>query len=130
VSADTNTPGAGSSAARQALLLRIAAVFVLAVGLIAAEVAYWQGTRSGNSVDDPSMLGYDKAAARQVGTLYGQQGVIVQGWSDDLKTPRTQAVIIVAATLLVSGGCFYIASLLTRRMATSAESLGGADSDQ
>ena len=115
--------------ARQARRLRIAAVFVLAFGLIGAEVAYLRGTRSGNSVDDPSMLGYDKAAARQVGTLYGQQGVIVQGWSDDLKKPGTQAVIIVAATLLVAGCCLYIASLLAAGRATSGGSLGGTDSD-
>jgi hypothetical protein len=106
------------------------AVFVLAVGLIGAEITYLRGTRSGNSLDDASMLGYDKAAARQVGTLYGQQGVIVQGWSDDLKKPETQAVIMVAATLLVSGGCFYIASLLAAGKTTSGESVGGADSVQ
>jgi hypothetical protein len=58
------------------------------------------------------MLGYDKAEARQVGTLYGQQGVIVQEWSDDLKQPGTQAVIIVVAAALVAGGCFYFARLL------------------
>jgi hypothetical protein len=106
------------------------AVCVLAVGLIGAEVTYLRGTRSGNSLDDPSLLGFDKAAARQVATLYGQQGVIVQGWSNDLAKPGTQAVIIVAATLLVSGVCFYIASLLAAGRTTSGESLGGAGSDQ
>ena len=60
------------------------------------------------------MLGYDKAASRQVGTLFGQQGVIVQQWSNDLKQPGAQAVIVVAAAALVAGGCFYVARLMER----------------
>ena len=58
------------------------------------------------------MLGYDKAASRQAGTLYGQQGVMVQQWSDDLKEPGTQAVVIVVASVLMAGGCLYMAKLV------------------
>jgi flagellar basal body-associated protein FliL len=112
MTANIKAPSPGSSARRRALRLRIIAVVVLLLGIVGAEVIYWRGTRSGDSSDDPSMLGYDKAEARQVGTLYGQQGVIVQEWSDDLKQPGTQAVIIVVAAALVAGGCFYFARLL------------------
>jgi hypothetical protein len=91
--------------------LRIIAAVVLLLGIVGAEVIYLRG-RSADGSDDASMLGYDKAQARQVGTLYGQQGVIVQEWSDDLKQPGTQAGIVVGAAALVAGGCFYVARLL------------------
>lgn len=68
------------------------------------------------------MLGYDKAAARQVGTLFGQQGVIVQQWSGDLKKPGTQAVIIVAAAALAVSGCFHFARLFDNEGERSGKS--------
>jgi hypothetical protein len=96
---------------RPALRLRIIAVVVLVLGIAGAELVYWRGTRSPDLLDDASMIGYDKVTTRQVGTLFGQQGIIVQGWSDDLKKPGTQAIILVAAAVLVSGACFYVARL-------------------
>jgi flagellar basal body-associated protein FliL len=114
MTANIKTPGPGSSARRRALRLRIIAVIVLLLGIVGAELIYWRGTGSGDLSDDPSMLGYDKAASRQVGTLYGQQGVMVQEWSNDLKEPGTRAVIIVVAAALVAGGCFYFAWLLDK----------------
>lgn len=87
---------------------------VLVLGISGAEAVYFIGTRPDGSPEDASMLGYDKAAARQAGTLYGQQGIIVQSWADDLKRPGTQAVIIVVAAALAAGGCFYVSRLLDR----------------
>jgi hypothetical protein len=111
----SGTPISGSPARRVGRRLRIIAVVVLVLGIIVAEVIYVRGTRPGDGLDDPSMLGYDKAATRQVGTLYGQQGVIVQGWANDLKRPGTQAAIIVVGVALAAGGCFYFARLIDRR---------------
>lgn len=112
MTASTRTPGPGRSVRRRARRLRIIAAVVLLAGIVGAEAVYLRGTRSRDGSDDPSMLGYDKAEQRQVGTLFGQQGVIVQQWSDDLKRPGTQAVIIVVAATLAAGGCFYFARLL------------------
>jgi hypothetical protein len=66
--------------------------------------------------DDGALLGYDKAQARQVGTLYGQQGVIVQQWSDELKQPRTQAIIILGIAGLAAGACLYIAGQIASNL--------------
>ena len=44
--------------------------------------------------------------------LYGKQRELIEGWSNGLKQPGTQAIIIIAAAILVSGGCFYFARLL------------------
>lgn len=92
--------------------LRIAAVLFLILGIATADAIYLRGARSAALPDDPSLLGYDKVQARQVGTLYGQQGVLVQEWSDDLKQPRTQAIIIVVISALAAGVCFYVARLM------------------
>ncbi len=58
------------------------------------------------------MVGYNKPADRQMQILYGKRGELVEDWSNDLKRPGTQAVIIVAASALIAGGCFYFARLL------------------
>jgi hypothetical protein len=92
--------------------LRITAVLILILGIATGDAIYLRGIRTAALPDDPSLLGYDKIQTRQVGTLYGQQGVLVQEWSDDLKQPRTQAIIIVVISALLAGGCFYVARLL------------------
>lgn len=97
---------------RRARQFRIAAVIVLLLGLAGADVAYWLGSRSRDLSDDPLMFGNEKAQAQRMGTLYGNQGVMIQQWYEDLKNPDTQAIIIVAAAALVAGGCFYCARLL------------------
>ena len=58
------------------------------------------------------MVGYDKPEQRQMGILYGKQGELIEDWSNDLKQPGTQSVIIVVAAALVSASCFYFARLL------------------
>jgi hypothetical protein len=98
-----------SSPGQRARRLRIVAVFILLLGIAGAEVVYLFGNEPGRMPDDPSLLGYDKAQARQVGTLYGQQGVIAQEWSDELKQPRTQAIIILGIAGLAAGACLYVA---------------------
>jgi hypothetical protein len=113
MTANSDTPSPAPPARRVARRLRIIAGVILALGVVGAEVIYLRG-RSDSGLDDASMIGYDKAATRQVGTLYGQQGVIVQEWANDLKRPGTQAVITVVTAVLVAGGCFYLARLMDR----------------
>jgi len=101
-----------SSARRRARKLRITGVIVLALGFAGAGIIYWLGTRSPDVSDDLSMAGYDRAAERQMEILYGKQGELIEDWSNDLKQPGTQAIIIVVAAALIAGGCFYFARLL------------------
>jgi hypothetical protein len=102
----------GKMSVRRGRKLRVAAGLILVLGIGAADVIYWRGTRSTGLPDDPSLLGYDKVQARQLGTLYGQQGVLTQEWADDLKQPRTQAIIIVVISALAATACFYVAGLM------------------
>jgi len=98
----------GQSAKRPARL-RLAGVIVLALGIAGAGVVYWLGTRSPDMSDDLSMVGYNKAQTRQMEQLYGKSGLLIDEWFEDLKQPGTQATLIVAISVLIAGGCFYIA---------------------
>src|SRR5579863_4536853 len=105
-------PGAVSSTSRVAPRLRIIAIAVLALGIAAAELVYWHGTRAAELPDDPSLLQNEKAISRQAGILYGNQAALVQSWSDELKRPGVQATIIVVTAALLAAGCFYFARLI------------------
>jgi hypothetical protein len=100
-----------SPARRRARLFRIIAVIVLLLGIICAGWVYWLGTRSLDASDGISMLGYNKPEERQMGMLYGKQGELIENWSNDLKQPGTQAIIIAAASAIIAAGCFYFARL-------------------
>jgi flagellar basal body-associated protein FliL len=86
-------------------------VIVLVFGIAGAGVVYWLGTRSANLNDDLSMVGFNRAEQRQMGQLYGKMGLLIEEWSDDLKQPRTQAILIMAVSVLIAAGCFYFARL-------------------
>ena len=102
------TSGPTSSFSKGARL-KLAGVIVLGLGLVGAGVVYWLGTRSPDVSDDLSMVGYHKAQTRQMEQLYGKSGLLLDEWFDDLKQPGTQAVLIVAVSALIAGGCFYFA---------------------
>jgi len=87
-------------------------VIVLLLGISGACLVYWMGTRSPDLSDDLSMLGYNKAQTRQMGMLYGKSGLLIEEWSNDLKQPGTQAIIIATTSILITLGCFYFARLL------------------
>ena len=111
--AESTTPSdAVSSGSHLPHRLRIIAAVLMALGIALAEVIYWRGTRAPELPDDPSLLQNEKAIARQAGILYGNQAVVVQQWSDTLKRPGVEAGVIIAATALLSGGCFYLARLI------------------
>jgi hypothetical protein len=92
--------------------LRFIGVAVLVLGIGGAGLLYRIETRSADVMNDPSMAGFYKAQTRQMGELYGQMGLVTEGVFEDLKHPDTQAKIIVAVSILVAAGCFYLASLL------------------
>jgi hypothetical protein len=91
--------------------LRIAGIVVLLLGAGGAWLVYWLGIRSADVMDDPSMVGFYRAQNRQMGMLYGKMGLAVEQLFDDLKQPSTQAKIIVAVSVIVAAGCFYLARL-------------------
>jgi hypothetical protein len=97
---------------RRAKKLRIAGVIVLMLGIFTAGIIYWLGTRPPDVSGDLSMVSYDKPVRIQMERLYGKQGELIEGFSDDLKNPATQAVIIIVFSGLVAAGCFYFARLL------------------
>ena len=87
-------------------------VVVLVLGIGGAGILYWLRTRSPDFSNDLSMVGYNRAETRQMGRLYGKSGLLIEQWSNDLKQPGTQAIIIVVFSALISAGCFYFARLL------------------
>ncbi len=101
-----------SAPARRSARLRLVGTLVLALGIGGAGVAYWLGFRSTDSNDDLSMMGYNKAERRQMERLYGKMGALLDDWTDDLKRPGTQMVLIAGFSVLIAGGCFYFARLL------------------
>jgi len=90
----------------------MAGAIVLLLGLAGAGVVYWLGTRTANLGDDLSMAGYAKAETRQMGLLYGQQGLLIEELQNDLKQPGTQAVIIIIGAAIVAASIFYFARIL------------------
>ena len=84
---------------------------VLLLGLAGAGTVYWRGTHTGEPTEAELMPGNARAESHQMGLLYGNMGVLVSQWSDDLKQPGTQAAIIAGGSLLIAAGCFYFARL-------------------
>jgi hypothetical protein len=112
MSVNDKTPAHASSSAQRARRLRVIGVIVLALGIGGAGILYWLRTRSPDLTDDLSMVGYNRAQTRQMGQLYGKSGLLIEQWSEDLKQPGTQAILIVIFSTLITAGCFYLARLL------------------
>ena len=87
-------------------------IVVLDLGIGGAGVLYWLRTRSPDGSNDLSMQGFNRAEQRQMGQLYGNSGLLIEQWSDDLKQPGTQAILIAGFSIVVFAGCFYFARLL------------------
>jgi hypothetical protein len=104
------SPAPVSSAGRRARKLRVIGLIVLVMGIAGAGIVYW--TRSADVSGDLSMAGYNKPVERQMAILYGKQGELIEDWSDDLKQPGTQAVIIIVLSAGIASACFYFARLL------------------
>ncbi len=108
----STTPTPSPSRTRPGRRLRIIAAVVVVLGIFGADGVYFLGTRSPPSSDDPALLGNEKAQTRQEEILYGKQSVLIDNWTQELKKPGTQAVIVVVTAALVAGGCLYFARLL------------------
>jgi hypothetical protein len=112
MSVNDRTPGPVSSFKRRSRRLRLIGIVVLALGIGGAGILDWLRTRSPDVSDDLSMAGFNRAEQRQMGQLYGKSGQLIDAWSDDLKQPGTQAILIAGFSVVVFAGCFYFARLL------------------
>jgi len=84
----------------------------LILGMSGVGVVYWIAAGEQDLPDDTLAAGYYKSRARKVEQLYGQQGLLVEEWSEDLKRPGPQACIIIVTAAVIAGGCFYFARLM------------------
>lgn len=89
-------------------MLKLTGYAVLVLGLVVAGLVYWHGTRSKDLSDDPAMTAYNKAEARDMGMLYGNEGVLMDDCFKALKQPGTQAILIIAGSVVVAAGCFLL----------------------
>jgi hypothetical protein len=103
-----------AAAHRRARHCRVAAVVILVVGLISAGIVYWYGSRQAEADDlnDPAMLGFNRATERQMGVLYGKQGQLMEDLNDSLKEPGTQAILIIIGSVIIAVVCFQFARML------------------
>ena len=108
------------AARRRGRRYRIAAGIILVLGVLSAGLVYWLGSRAPDYSDDPSMLGFNRAADRQMGYLYGKQGQLIEDLTDSLKRPGTQAILIALAAAVVAVGCFYFARMLEHEATEAA----------
>ena len=111
---DETPPPASSS--RQSARLRMTGIIVLVLGLGGAALVYCMGSPAEeDSSADPSTAAAYKNGLRNTEENFGSTGVIVNDLWADLGHPGVQAILIIAGTSLVAGGCFYFARLLDDR---------------
>jgi drug/metabolite transporter (DMT)-like permease len=106
-----NSPQPNPPPARHPRRWQILALVLLLLGFLAAGWVWWQGRTAADLQDDPAMLGFNRRSHRQMGLLYGKSGYLIDDLLESLKQPGTQAVIILAATALLAGGCIFISRL-------------------
>ena len=99
-----------SSGPRRARL-RTVGVLVLLLGLAGAALVYWTGAPPPDWSADPSTARAYKTESRDIEINLGKMGLVLNDLMAALKRPGTQALLIAAASILVSSGCFYFARL-------------------
>ena len=110
--ANDQTDGFMSPGKLRARRFRLVGALIFLMGLAAASTVYWLGTRAPDLSNDPSMVGFDRAARRQIGVLYGRFGELTEDLSEYLKRPGVQAGIIVLVSAVLGYGCFFFARSL------------------
>jgi hypothetical protein len=103
-----------ASISRPGKTLRIIGLLVLVFGLSGAGLVYWRGAPPGNLSGDLDTARTSKRMERAIEVNVGKMGVVMDGLAEDLHDPANQALLIAAASVLVSAGCFYFASLQAR----------------
>jgi len=111
---DPKIPATPVDLRHRARRCRAASVIILALGLISAGLVYWLRPAPPDYSDDPSTVGFNRREERQMGELYGKQGQLVEDLDNALKQPRTQAILILVASGIVSGLYFQAGRIFDR----------------
>ena len=111
---DKEQPCPLGSNKRQARRLRAIGLIILFMGAAGAVLTYRFGTRS-VLMDDPAMVGFDKAQRWQMGVLFGGMGklfLLLNDLAETLSQPDTQALLLLAISVIITAGCFHAAKLM------------------
>jgi hypothetical protein len=108
--AETNQNASPDSASlyREKARLRLIGIFILVLGLSIAGLVYWRGTRAEDARVEQYEQAQARAESRQMQMLYGTPGGLMEDLLTALKHPRNQALLIIAISGLIAGGCFYL----------------------
>ena len=93
---------------REKARLRLIGILILILGLSLAGVVYWRGTRAADASLEQFEQAQARAESRQMQMLYGTSGGLVEDLLNALKRPGNQALLIIAISGLIAGGCFYL----------------------
>ena len=95
---------------REKARLRLIGLVILVLGLAAAGIVYWHGTRAQEA--DLQMQEYQqsqaRAESRQMQMLYGTSGGLLQDFFDSMKQPGNQAMVIAGTSIVIAAICFYL----------------------
>lgn len=108
--AETNQNASPDSASlhREKARLRLIGIFILVLGISIAGLVYWRGTRAQDARVEQYEQAQTRAETRQMQMLYGTSGGLMEDFLTALKRPGNQALLIIAISSLVAGGCFYL----------------------
>lgn len=104
--------GLSPAVRRRLRCYRVAALVILVLGVAGAGTVYWLGARRADYPDDPAMVGFNRAAERQMSLLYGNQGKLIEDLDNWLKRPGSQALLVAAAAAVLALGCYQFSRLL------------------
>lgn len=93
---------------REKARLKTIGIIILLAGFASAGLLYWIRARP----EDPALEQYrenlSRSETRQMESLYGTSGDVMQKLMTAFKRPGTQAITIVVFTVVISGACFYL----------------------
>jgi hypothetical protein len=98
-------------ASKHVTRLRAIGTVVLLLGLVVAGLVYWLSPAPEILPDEMSSALDFKKGATGAASNFGQMGAFSYSFSQKLKDPAIQAAIIAVVTVLVAGGCFFLAEL-------------------
>jgi hypothetical protein len=89
--------------------LRRTGIAIIVAGLLAAAWLYWSGTRAAVASEEDILDGYAKQMNREMRIQMGTFGIVMMQWTNALKRPGTQAILVGAGSLAAGWICFHLA---------------------
>jgi hypothetical protein len=102
------------SAPRAGRTFRVIGAVILFLGLAGAGLDYGLKAPATDLSDDVLTASNSKKVQRAIEVNVGKMGVMMDGLSENMQDPATQAGVIAGASILLAAGCFYIAHLQAR----------------